>query len=62
MLNCVPTLIANDVGLCTVQLECLKFGCDLLVSDRPDILHASLEEWRELNLSAMGGEKLIRSS
>lgn len=44
------------------QLECLKFGCDLLVSDRPDILHASLEEWRELNLSAMGGEKLIRSS
>lgn len=28
------------------QLECLSLGCDFLVTDRPDLLHASIDKWR----------------
>ena len=27
------------------QLDCLALGCDILVTDRPDVLHSTLDTW-----------------
>eukprot|EP00270_Netrium_digitus_P009602 TRINITY_DN2927_c0_g1_i4.p1 TRINITY_DN2927_c0_g1~~TRINITY_DN2927_c0_g1_i4.p1 ORF type:complete len:351 (+),score=59.31 TRINITY_DN2927_c0_g1_i4:117-1169(+) len=34
------------------QLDCLALGCDLLVTDRPDILHRSMKKWNDFLLGS----------
>eukprot|EP00271_Cylindrocystis_brebissonii_P007337 TRINITY_DN20717_c0_g1_i3.p1 TRINITY_DN20717_c0_g1~~TRINITY_DN20717_c0_g1_i3.p1 ORF type:complete len:371 (+),score=36.03 TRINITY_DN20717_c0_g1_i3:157-1113(+) len=33
------------------QMDCMALGCDFLVTDRPDVLHTSIDAWNNLSVA-----------